>query len=224
MENPPPSRRRRRAPGRCDPFSCYDAASPARPLRVINVGLTLGKGSLVPAWLDNKEHAGLAARLLANPHITRWPPLPASLCIVGAPAIRSTWKTTGSCIAAFPTSKGRSSSPSSPAPHLISEMSAHTDTATFATFLLDGAQFNLWDAKKGGHLILWDVKAVVEFPSGALILLPSATIAHSNVPVARGRNIFLSPNSLPATSSTTWITVSEPRPSSQLKIQLSTTA
>ncbi|KAF8150418.1 hypothetical protein K438DRAFT_1624472 [Mycena galopus ATCC 62051] len=43
-----------------------------------------------------------------------------------------------------------------------------------------------FDAKKGGHLILWDVKAVVEFPAGALILLPSATIAHSNVPVARG--------------------------------------
>ncbi|KAF8209478.1 hypothetical protein K438DRAFT_1572213, partial [Mycena galopus ATCC 62051] len=43
-----------------------------------------------------------------------------------------------------------------------------------------------FDAKKGGHLILWDVKAIVEFPAGALILLPSATIAHSNVPVARG--------------------------------------
>ncbi|KAJ7722864.1 hypothetical protein B0H14DRAFT_3098397 [Mycena olivaceomarginata] len=34
-----------------------------------------------------------------------------------------------------------------------------------------------------GHLVLWDLKLVVEFPAGALILLPSATIAHSNIPV-----------------------------------------
>ncbi|KAJ7916443.1 hypothetical protein B0H13DRAFT_1609392, partial [Mycena leptocephala] len=39
------------------------------------------------------------------------------------------------------------------------------------------------DATKGGHLVLWDLEMVVEFPALALILLPSATIAHSNVPV-----------------------------------------
>jgi hypothetical protein len=43
-----------------------------------------------------------------------------------------------------------------------------------------------FDATKGAHLVLWDVKLVVEFPAGALILLPSATIAHSNVPVQDG--------------------------------------
>ncbi|KAJ7202707.1 hypothetical protein B0H12DRAFT_1206336 [Mycena haematopus] len=41
-----------------------------------------------------------------------------------------------------------------------------------------------FDATQGGHLILWDLKLVVEFPAGALILLPSATVAHSNIPVA----------------------------------------
>lgn len=43
-----------------------------------------------------------------------------------------------------------------------------------------------FDHTTGGHLILWDLKLVVEFPPGALILLPSATVAHSNVPVAKG--------------------------------------
>ena len=43
-----------------------------------------------------------------------------------------------------------------------------------------------FDPTKGGHLILWDLKLVIEFPAGALILLPSATIAHSNVPVQNG--------------------------------------
>lgn len=35
----------------------------------------------------------------------------------------------------------------------------------------------------GGHLILWDAKVVIEFPHGATILLPSATITHSNIPI-----------------------------------------
>ncbi|KAJ7038739.1 hypothetical protein C8F04DRAFT_1255661 [Mycena alexandri] len=39
-----------------------------------------------------------------------------------------------------------------------------------------------FDPAKGGHLVLWDLK----LPLGALILLPSATVAHSNVPVADG--------------------------------------
>ncbi|KAJ7713639.1 hypothetical protein B0H14DRAFT_2298336, partial [Mycena olivaceomarginata] len=38
----------------------------------------------------------------------------------------------------------------------------------------------------GRHLVLWDLKLVVEFPAGALILLPSATVTHSNVPVQAG--------------------------------------
>jgi hypothetical protein len=33
---------------------------------------------------------------------------------------------------------------------------------------------------------LWDLKLVVEFLPGALILLPSATLAHSNTPVEDG--------------------------------------
>ncbi|KAJ7869703.1 hypothetical protein B0H14DRAFT_3861110 [Mycena olivaceomarginata] len=43
-----------------------------------------------------------------------------------------------------------------------------------------------FDPQRGGHLVLWDLKLVVEFPAGALILLPSATIAHSNIPVDTG--------------------------------------
>jgi hypothetical protein len=43
-----------------------------------------------------------------------------------------------------------------------------------------------FDPTKGGHLVLWDLNLIVEFPPGALILLPSATLVHSNVPVAPG--------------------------------------
>lgn len=43
-----------------------------------------------------------------------------------------------------------------------------------------------FDATKGGHLILWDLKITIEFPVGSLIFIPSATLAHSNVPIQKG--------------------------------------
>jgi hypothetical protein len=43
-----------------------------------------------------------------------------------------------------------------------------------------------FDPKLGGHLVLWELKLVIEFPPGSLVLIPSATITHSNVPVQAG--------------------------------------
>lgn len=43
-----------------------------------------------------------------------------------------------------------------------------------------------FDPQKGGHLILWDLHLVIEFPAGALVLIPSATLMHSNIPVQPG--------------------------------------
>ena len=33
-------------------------------------------------------------------------------------------------------------------------------------------------------MVLWDLKLVINFPAGSTILIPSATILHSNTPVA----------------------------------------
>jgi hypothetical protein len=40
-----------------------------------------------------------------------------------------------------------------------------------------------FNPKDGGHLILWEMRLVVEFPHGSTILIPSATVTHSNIPV-----------------------------------------
>ena len=45
-----------------------------------------------------------------------------------------------------------------------------------------------FDPKKGGHLVLWECRKVVEFPSGSSILIPSATITHSNVKVGKNEH------------------------------------
>jgi hypothetical protein len=46
---------------------------------------------------------------------------------------------------------------------------------------LDTALGN-FDAMKGGHLVLWELGLILEFPAGACICLPSALITHSNIP------------------------------------------
>lgn len=43
-----------------------------------------------------------------------------------------------------------------------------------------------FDPRIGGHLILRDLGLVVEFPPGSVILIPSATLTHGNVPVRTG--------------------------------------
>ena len=47
-----------------------------------------------------------------------------------------------------------------------------------------------FDYKKGGHLILWDCKLILEFPPGTTILIPSAAIFHSNIPIAAGERRY----------------------------------
>ncbi|KAJ7580436.1 hypothetical protein C8J56DRAFT_896438 [Mycena floridula] len=42
-----------------------------------------------------------------------------------------------------------------------------------------------FNPKLGGHLVLWDLK-LIEFPHASTILIPSATLTHSNIPVQPG--------------------------------------
>ncbi|KAI0040403.1 hypothetical protein FA95DRAFT_1502918, partial [Auriscalpium vulgare] len=43
-----------------------------------------------------------------------------------------------------------------------------------------------FDHERGGHLVLWDLQLVIEFPAGATILIPSALITHSNASIQQG--------------------------------------
>lgn len=40
-----------------------------------------------------------------------------------------------------------------------------------------------YDPTQGGHLILFNLRLVVQFPPGSTILVPSGTIRHGNVPI-----------------------------------------
>ncbi|KAF8452155.1 hypothetical protein L210DRAFT_3384777, partial [Boletus edulis BED1] len=41
-----------------------------------------------------------------------------------------------------------------------------------------------YDPTLGGHLILFDLTVVIEFPPGSTILIPSSTLRHGNVAVS----------------------------------------
>jgi hypothetical protein len=60
----------------------------------------------------------------------------------------------------------------------------HKDFANLAFGWCAVTALGSYDHKKGGHLILWDCRLVIEFPPGCTILLPSAILAHSNVAIS----------------------------------------
>ena len=63
---------------------------------------------------------------------------------------------------------------------------AHRDSANLAFGWCAVTAFGRFNPKLGGHLILWDMKLVIEFPPGATILIPSATLKHSNTALQPG--------------------------------------
>ena len=66
----------------------------------------------------------------------------------------------------------------------------HKDFANLPFGLCAVTALGSFDSTKGGHLILWDCHLVIEFPAGSTILLPSAIVAHSNVPIQPGETRY----------------------------------
>ncbi len=68
--------------------------------------------------------------------------------------------------------------------------SVHLDHLNLAFGLCAVTALGNYDYKKGGHLILWDLKLIIEFPPGTMILIPSAILRHSNVAVQGGETRY----------------------------------
>ncbi|TRM64738.1 hypothetical protein BD626DRAFT_399710, partial [Schizophyllum amplum] len=47
-----------------------------------------------------------------------------------------------------------------------------------------------FDYRRGGHLILWDLRLVIQFPPGSTIIIPSSVLTHSNVAIGRHEKRF----------------------------------
>lgn len=62
--------------------------------------------------------------------------------------------------------------------------SPHRDTQNYAGGWCAITALGDFDYVKGGHLILWSLGIALEFPAGSTVMIPSALIMHSNVPIA----------------------------------------
>ncbi|KAH9885130.1 hypothetical protein C8Q73DRAFT_652558 [Cubamyces lactineus] len=66
-------------------------------------------------------------------------------------------------------------------PHTVTKV--HTDHLNLPCGWCSITALGDFDEKQGGHLVLWDLRMLIEFPAGSTILIPSAILRHSNTPV-----------------------------------------
>ncbi|KAK7022634.1 hypothetical protein R3P38DRAFT_3196032 [Favolaschia claudopus] len=157
----------------------------------INVGLSYGNGQTAPTWLNNKKYNGLADSLLADPSIERMAGFADFAFSLWAPSLYKYYRAQDSKLRKYHPDLRR---PFNSSVFYCTAFNfarnvwtfKHRDVLNLAFGWCAVQALGRFDHTKGGHLVLWDLKLVVEFPHGALILLPSATIAHSNVPVQPG--------------------------------------
>jgi hypothetical protein len=66
----------------------------------------------------------------------------------------------------------------------------HRDFANLSWGWCSISALGNFDPQKGGHLVLWDLGLVIEFPSGSTIIIPSAMVRHSNTPINDGETRY----------------------------------
>ncbi|KAJ7157520.1 hypothetical protein C8R43DRAFT_1125210 [Mycena crocata] len=172
-------------------FPASLSKQPRGPFPALNVGLTYGKGQRVPSRLATGIHSALLQRLIGDPNIKRMAAYASAAFSLWAPKVYRYYKEHADTL-------------HHRLPHLSRNFKRSVFSCAAFNFGPDVWTFKHRDvmnvpfgwcavqalgrfnARKGGHLVLWDFKLVIEFPAGATILLPSATVAHSNIPVQAG--------------------------------------
>ncbi|KAJ7742390.1 hypothetical protein B0H14DRAFT_3515115 [Mycena olivaceomarginata] len=152
-------------------------------------GLSHGGGQIEPGELcNNVSNTQLTDELLANPCFQRlagfanllfttWAPIlfafyQAQMALLAGWNLALRWNFVGSVFAACTFNFG---------PRAICV--PHLDFANLSWGWCAITALGDFDPDLGGHLILWDLRLVIRFPPGSTILLPSAIIRHSNVPI-----------------------------------------
>ncbi|KAJ6473910.1 hypothetical protein C8R45DRAFT_835221, partial [Mycena sanguinolenta] len=164
-------------------------ANPETPFPSVSRGLSHGGGQLRPGELQNHpDNISITDEMMAHSYYQRIVGFTNCLVRVFAPilfafcqsqmALLADWDSTlrwpfeDSIFAACTFNVGPRAST---CPHL--------DFGNLAWGWCAITALGSFDADLGGHLILWDLKMVIRFPAGSTILIPSAIIRYSNVPV-----------------------------------------
>ncbi|KAL0057298.1 hypothetical protein AAF712_016067 [Marasmius tenuissimus] len=68
--------------------------------------------------------------------------------------------------------------------------SIHTDAKNCPHSMCAITAVGQFESSKGGHLVLPDLKVIIEFPSGCTFLLPSAVLRHGNTRIQEGETRY----------------------------------
>lgn len=66
----------------------------------------------------------------------------------------------------------------------------HVDNLNSPLVMCGVTSLGPYDHKQGGHFVLYDLKLIIEFPSGWTALLPSATLCHGNTRIQEGERRY----------------------------------
>ncbi|KAJ7192618.1 hypothetical protein GGX14DRAFT_379917 [Mycena pura] len=154
----------------------------------LNAGLSYSKGQRVPSRLDGGEYALLLQRLLGDPNVNRMAVYASAAFALWAPKVHRYYQEHDDALHRKMPDLGRNFAKSvfscaafNFGPKVCTFK--HRDILNVPFGWCAVTAMGEFDHRTGGHLVLWDLELVVEFPHAATILLPSATIAHSNIPV-----------------------------------------
>lgn len=67
---------------------------------------------------------------------------------------------------------------------------SHTDPGNLAFGWCSITSLGPFDPRRGGHLILWDLNLIIDFPPGSTVLIPSAVVRHSNTTIQAGERRY----------------------------------
>ncbi|KAJ7024972.1 hypothetical protein C8F04DRAFT_968364 [Mycena alexandri] len=154
----------------------------------VTIGLSYGQGQRQPSMLRS-DHPLLGQQLAADPAFQDIAAFGSAMLAFWAPRLYQYYRSCNSRLdprLTRPRPFARSvfaSATFNLGPHAWTFK--HRDILNLPFGWCPVTAFGDFDPTKGGHLVLWDLKLVIEFPPGSTILIPSATLAHSNIPVAK---------------------------------------
>ncbi|KAI0054742.1 hypothetical protein BV25DRAFT_1873282 [Artomyces pyxidatus] len=174
-------------------FSRGDVAHRRGKFANLRVGVTFGGGGKVPSNVGNRTDAQTkaAAMLSRRPSLQRIAGFASSAFALAAPRLFGHYYETVEAVCGYNPKLQRPFEKSVfPAatfnlgPQAVTVK--HRDHANIPYGWCAITALGDFDPKLGGHLYLWELKIVVEFPPGSTVLIPSSIISHGNTPIQKG--------------------------------------
>ncbi|PPQ84824.1 hypothetical protein CVT26_012064 [Gymnopilus dilepis] len=160
---------------------------------VINIGITHGKGTTHPVNLHERKdqpskYEDLVQRILQNPDLNRIATFQSSCFRIWYPNVYQYYHDQlNKLFAKLPYLKRNFQKSAFPCCAVNCGPKAwtcrHRDSMNLPFGACAITALGKFDHRTGGHLVLPDLKLIIEFPVGCVILIPSATLVHANIPI-----------------------------------------